>query len=102
MEQKHAETKDANKKEGVIDIGKLKEDETPMTMLNTEENREYYGGIKMALDYDNELFLSTGGMLFTNIELDMDQNGDITMHSKITNGTFCVLHGNGPGVILWR
>ena len=66
----------------------MKEDRTSMEMLDTEENREYYGGIKMASDYNNELFLSTGGILSTKIDIDMEQNGDITMHSKITNCTY--------------
>ena len=85
--------------EGVIDISKLDEFGGHW---DSEENHEFYGNVKMALDYDNELFLSVGGMLFSEIRIDIESNDDIAMSSKITNGSFCVLHGNGPGVILWR
>jgi len=98
---------DVEEEEGVIDIGKLNEDSSgaltsSLSTWDTPENHKYYSGVKMVLDHDNELFLSTGGMLFMNIDIDIEQNGDISMRNKITNGSFCVLHGNGPGVILWR
>merc|ERR1719229_1790765 len=38
------------------------------------------------------------------MDLDVDIKSDrsVSMRSKLTNGSACVLHGNGPGVILWR
>jgi len=62
----------------------------------------YYKDITFKLDYTNELFLSMGGMMFMDIDTDIANETSITMRSKITNGSACILHGNGPGVILWR
>merc|ERR1719229_566804 len=40
------------------------------------------------------------------VEINMTQKDQhqqsVRMRSKITNGSGCILHGNGPGVILWR
>ncbi len=57
----------------------------------------------MALDYENKLFLSMGGMMFMNIYSDISKNAKkLSFRNKITNGSACILHGNGPGVILSR
>merc|ERR1712228_278836 len=34
--------------------------------------------------------------------IDITKDKTVSMRSKITNGSSCVIHGNGPGVILWR
>lgn len=94
MEAAEGETEGVS--EGVLDLSDLDGDAPPSL------NKEFYDGIKMALDYDNALFLSTGGMMFMDIELDIGSEGAISMRSKVSNSSFCVLHGNGPGVILWR
>merc|ERR1739848_392395 len=73
-----------------------------------EDVEKFYKGITMKLDYGNDLFLSTGGMMFMDIDVEInmtrkDQHQQsVRMRSKITNGSGCILHGNGPGVILWR
>ena len=67
-----------------------------------EELKQYYKGITMKLDYANDLFLSMGGMMFMDMQLDITNKSSVSMTSKITNGTSCIIHGNGPGVILFR
>eukprot|EP00485_Elphidium_margaritaceum_P004592 CAMPEP_0202708946 /NCGR_PEP_ID=MMETSP1385-20130828/21098_1 /ASSEMBLY_ACC=CAM_ASM_000861 /TAXON_ID=933848 /ORGANISM="Elphidium margaritaceum" /LENGTH=641 /DNA_ID=CAMNT_0049368073 /DNA_START=63 /DNA_END=1988 /DNA_ORIENTATION=- len=64
--------------------------------------KNWFEGIRMRLDYSNDLFLSMGGMMFMDIDADMFNRTAVTMRSKITNGSACIIHGNGPGVILWR
>eukprot|EP00483_Globobulimina_turgida_P006775 UN06786 len=59
----------------------------------------------MKLDYTNDLFVSMGGMKFMDFEINIDTQitpSSVLIRSKITNGTACILHGNGPGVVLWR
>ena len=43
-----------------------------------------------------------GGMMFMDVEIDIFNKTSVLIKSKITNGTSCIIHGNGPGVILFR
>eukprot|EP00488_Nonionellina_sp_1-RS-2012_P002599 TRINITY_DN5074_c0_g1_i1.p1 TRINITY_DN5074_c0_g1~~TRINITY_DN5074_c0_g1_i1.p1 ORF type:complete len:153 (+),score=10.79 TRINITY_DN5074_c0_g1_i1:23-481(+) len=47
-------------------------------------------------------FYLSGGMMFVDIEAKIKNRNNVSFRSKITNGTSCILHGNGPGVILMR
>jgi len=69
---------------------------------HSNKARKYYDGITMKLDHTNNLFISMGGMLFTEMEINVTAKKNIKVRSKVTNGSSCILHGNGPGVILWR
>ena len=71
-------------------------------LKHDKEVEQYYAGITMKLDYANDLFLSMGGMMFMDIEINIKNKSYVSMRSKVTNGTSCVVHGNGPGVILFR
>ena len=99
-------------KDGSIDISKLPNingevsaDGTVSKNYFLEHDKElahYYKHITMKLDYTNDLFLSMGGMMFMDIDTNIMNKTSVSMRSKITNGTSCIIHGNGPGVILWR
>eukprot|EP01084_Bolivina_argentea_P214602 364321_1 len=73
--------------------------------LHYGELNKYYNNIVMKLDYTNSLFLSISGMMFMDFDYFIDTSSvphNVFFKSKITNGSACILHGNGPGVILWR
>eukprot|EP01084_Bolivina_argentea_P214604 364323_1 len=96
--------KSLNSNDTIIDISKIsKSDNDFITFQNHKELHKYYADISIALDYENKLFFSMGGMMFMNIYTDISNNAkDLSFKNKITNGSSCILHGNGPGVILWR
>ena len=72
-------------------------------MNNKKSN---YPDITIKLDHNHSLFNTMGGMLTYNYDIKIDANNNnnqnITVTNKFTGHSGCVLHGNGPGVIIWR
>jgi len=63
-----------------------------------------YPNISIKLDHTHGLFSTLGAMLTYNydIRINPKDNKDVTVTNKVTGYSGCVLHGNGPGVIIWR
>eukprot|EP01083_Nonionella_stella_P005164 14992_1 len=94
---------------GVVDISLLDHDHVdeqynPDVYISShfKELERYYKDITMKLDHENELFISMGGMMFMDLVMDVQSKSNISFRSKITNGSACIMHGNGPGMILFR
>ncbi len=52
--------------------------------LHETELAKYYHGIKMRLDYSNDLFLSVGGMMFMDFDVEMTNKAKhVSFRSKI-------------------
>ena len=67
--------------------------------LNGEFEKE--SNVSIKLDHTHDLFATLGGVPHFRYDIEINEN-ETRFINKFTNKSGCVLHGNGPGVIIWR
>jgi len=60
--------------------------------------------LNIKLDHAHSLFATMGGMMTLNyaVNVNPNDNKNVSVVNTYTGESSCVLHGNGPGVIPWR